>query len=148
MSQAWYITVHIASRRRLEILNKYWNSHYKHTGPISLCSLMDSVFAIAQLGDNNTELAEMASDARFRRWWFEDKNLLQDTSSGRKGELLHHEPSGDYTTSHMYIQRITLKLKPRQTTGFIVWLLCISKDGLSVEGLFRHPDIQLSPVLV
>ena len=43
MSQAWYITVHIASRRQLEILNKYWNSHYKHTGPTRLSNATSSV---------------------------------------------------------------------------------------------------------
>lgn len=43
MSQAWYITVHIASRRRLEILNKYWNSHHKQTGPTRLSSATSPV---------------------------------------------------------------------------------------------------------
>ena len=43
MSQAWYITVHIASRRRLEILNKYWNSHYEQTGPTRLSSATSPV---------------------------------------------------------------------------------------------------------
>lgn len=44
MSQAWHSTVHIASRRQLEVLNKYCNSHYKHTQLIMMPSIITFFF--------------------------------------------------------------------------------------------------------
>jgi len=123
MSQAWHSTVHIASRRQLEVLNKYCNSHYKHTQLIMMPSIntffifsffltiffffslfFSFFFLIIILRVMNCCISAEASHRWWKwtglesaliniLWWINEKGGFPFATTCTLGLLLHHVPT-------------------------------------------------------